>query len=66
MPDSFEVRYGLNPAVQDHNGTQISVLFTGVAGYSNLECYLNWLSDNLVSGRPLPGRVDAGRWNLYR
>ncbi|MBI2567023.1 MAG: hypothetical protein HYV63_08345 [Candidatus Schekmanbacteria bacterium] len=45
MPDDWEQTYGLNPDVQDHNGTQLSVLLTGVSGYTNLECYLNLLAD---------------------
>lgn len=55
MPDTWEAANGLNPAVQDHNGTQLSVTFTGVAGYTNLECYLNQLS-TLVSS---PGVAPA-------
>jgi len=53
MPDAWENLYaaqGLDPNVADHNGTQLSVLLTGVAGYTNLECYLNQLADNLVAG----------------
>jgi hypothetical protein len=58
MPDTWEIEYGLNPNVQDHNGTQLSMLFTGVSGYTNLECYLNWLADQLVSaGTPTFSRV---------
>lgn len=49
MPDAFEQRYGLNPNAQDHNGSQLSVSFTGVAGYTNLECYLNALADQLAN-----------------
>jgi hypothetical protein len=48
MPDDFERTNMLNPAVQDHNGTALSMRFTGVAGYTNLECYLNSLSDERV------------------
>ncbi len=44
MPDSWEIAKGLNPNAQDHNGTNVSVAMTGVAGYTNLECYLNELS----------------------
>ena len=44
MPDAWETAKGLNPAVQDHNGTSVSVAMTGVAGYTNLECYLNELA----------------------
>lgn len=51
IPDYWENEHGLNPAVQDHNGTDLSVSITGVAGYTNLECYLNCLSDFLVSGK---------------
>ncbi|WP_164489817.1 T9SS type A sorting domain-containing protein [Runella sp. SP2] len=48
MPNDWETANGLNPNVQDHNGTQLSKKFTGVEGYTNLECYLNELSDKLV------------------
>lgn len=50
IPDYWEMRKGLNPAVQDHNGNQLSNMLTGVNGYTNLECYLNCLSDYLVNG----------------
>ncbi len=53
MPDAWELHNGLNPLAQDHTGKQLSVAYTGVAGYDNLECYLNRLSDHLVSGSPL-------------
>lgn len=48
MPDEFELAQaalGLDPMVADNNGDQLSIAFTGVAGYSNLECYLNTLAD---------------------
>ena len=48
MPNEWETANGLNPSVQDHNGTQLSKKFTGVEGYTNLECYLNELSDKIV------------------
>lgn len=48
IPNDWETVNGLNPNVQDHNGTQLSKKFTGVEGYTNLECYLNELSDKLV------------------
>ena len=47
MPDSWELQYGLNPAQQDHNGSQLSVALTGIAGYTNLECYLHLLALSL-------------------
>lgn len=50
MPDAWETAHGLNPNAQDHNGNQLSVMLTGIAGYTNLECYLNELSERLVSG----------------
>jgi hypothetical protein len=53
MPNAWEstyAAYGLDPNVADHNGTQLSMPLTGVAGYTNLECYLNLLSEDLVSG----------------
>jgi hypothetical protein len=59
MPDWFEMLYGLNPNAQDHNGAQLSMRFTGIAGYTNLECYLNWLAENLVNGAPLPSAAGA-------
>lgn len=50
MPNAWEIAHGLNPSVQDHNGTQLSLPQTGVAGYSNLEVYLNQLADQLIGG----------------
>lgn len=49
MPDDWEKMNGLNPKLADHNGTQLSKKFTGIDGYSNLECYLNELSDKLTA-----------------
>ncbi len=49
MPDAFEfanAALGLNPTVFDANGSQLSMSFTGVSGYTNLECYLNALADS--------------------
>ncbi len=43
MPNAWETAHGLDPNVQDHNGTVLSDL-----GYTNLEVYLNELSDRLV------------------
>lgn len=43
MPDAWEAGHGLNPSVQDHNGTDLSS-----DGYSNLEVYLNELADQRV------------------
>jgi hypothetical protein len=48
MPNDWEIANGLNPNVQEHNGMQLSKKFAGVEGYTNLECYLNELSDKLV------------------
>ena len=67
MPDEWERTHGLNPNQPDHNGQQLSQLFTGIAGYTNLECYLNERSDLLVSGQvtsvqnicPLAGPSEA-------
>lgn len=64
MPDWFEIRYGLNPNAQDHNGTHLSALFTGTNGYTNLECYLNWLAEYLVTGTALPPTATAKRVHL--
>lgn len=53
MPDSFEQTYtglGLNPAVFDANGDVLSLPFTGISGYTNLECYLNWLAEQRTGG----------------
>ena len=50
MPDYWEVSHGLNSSTQDHNGTSLSNSITGINGYTNLECYINCLSDYLVSG----------------
>ncbi|MFM8372667.1 MAG: T9SS type A sorting domain-containing protein [Bacteroidota bacterium] len=54
MPDYWESSHGTNPAIQDHNGTGLSQSITGVSGYTNLECYLNCLSDALVAGSSTP------------
>lgn len=48
MPDAWELAYGLNPAVQDHNGTQLSMAVIGVPGYTNLEVYLHELSEQRI------------------
>ncbi len=56
MPDSFEIAhasFGLDPQVNDANGGALSIAFTGIAGYTNLECYLNALADQLAGVRPL-------------
>lgn len=53
MPNDWELANGLNPQVADHNGTQLSVAITGIAGYTNLECYLHCLSEHLIKGIPL-------------
>jgi hypothetical protein len=51
MPDAWELLHGLDPMTPDHNGTELSPALTGVAGYTNLECYLNELSDQRIAGR---------------
>jgi hypothetical protein len=53
MPDAWELHNGLNPLSPDHTGKQLSMRYTGVEGYDNIECYINRLSDHLVSGAPL-------------
>lgn len=58
MPNDWETSNGLNPNVQDHNGTQLSKKFTGIEGYTNLECYLNELSDKIVGKKNIV--VDPG------
>jgi hypothetical protein len=50
IADHWEVLQGLDPSTPDHNGTELSLKLTGVEGYTNLECYLNWLSDLRVTG----------------
>jgi hypothetical protein len=52
MPDAWEAGHGLDPRAQDHNGAQLSLSLLGVAGYTNLECYLDELARE---------RVQAGR-----
>ena len=52
MPDAWENIHGLNPTVQDHNGTTASRTVTGVEGYTNLECYLNDLATRRTRGTP--------------
>lgn len=58
MPDEWETANGLNPAVQDHNGMQLSKKFSGIEGYTNLECYLNELSDKITGKKNVV--VDPG------
>ncbi|MBK6294372.1 MAG: hypothetical protein IPF55_08690 [Rhodoferax sp.] len=48
MPDAWELSHGLNPLVQDHNGTQLSMPSVGVPGYTNLEVYLHELSEQRI------------------
>jgi hypothetical protein len=48
MPDAWETAHGLNPSLQDHNGTSLSLAETGVEGYTNLEVYLNQLADSIT------------------
>ena len=50
MPDAWELKYGLDVNKPDHNGTQLSNQITGVSGYTNLECYLNELSKQMITG----------------
>ncbi len=50
MPDYWEAAHGLNSSIQDHNATNLSVTISGIAGYTNLECYLNCLSDFVIAG----------------
>lgn len=61
MPDAFELAHahlGLDRLVPDHNGSNLSLSFTGITGYTNLECYLNRLSDQLVAAAQVdPDRV---------
>ena len=48
IPDTWELTHGLNPSVQDHNGTQLSMPLVGVPGYTNLEVYLHELSEQRI------------------
>ncbi len=65
LPDAWEQSYGLDPAVPDHNGTQLSVAITGVPGYTNLECYLNQLADQRVrAARAKADFAQDGRTDL--
>lgn len=45
MPDAWEVSKGLDPAVANHNGTNLSPL-----GYTNLEVYLHELAQQILPG----------------
>ncbi|MBF0492768.1 MAG: hypothetical protein HQM15_08310 [Deltaproteobacteria bacterium] len=44
MPDIWEIRHGLNPAVDDHNGINLSS-----EGYTNIEMYLEELNNQVVA-----------------
>lgn len=52
MPDSWEDWNGLNKKKQDHNGFQLSGFYYPDCDscYTNLEVYLNMLSDSLIMG----------------
>jgi hypothetical protein len=54
MPDAWEIKYGLDVNKPDHNGTQLSNQLTGISGYTNLECYLNELSKQMITGATTP------------
>lgn len=56
MPDDWETEHGLDPRLPGPNGTGLSLPLLGVAGYTDLEVYLAWLSDRLVAA----GGGDAG------
>jgi len=52
MPDAWESARGLDPAdPSDGNRTDLSRAETGVDGYTNLESYLHWLSEERLAGR---------------
>ena len=59
MPDAWEISYGLNPNIQDHNGTDLSIGFTGMAGYTNLECYLFYLAGDPVTPVAVPVELSS-------
>ncbi len=47
LPDAFEQRYaayGLGASAADNNGTQLSLPLLGMAGYTNIEVYLELLA----------------------
>jgi hypothetical protein len=52
MPDAWEAGHGLDPRVQDHNDTHLSLSLLGVAGYTNLECYLHELAEQRLRADP--------------
>ena len=49
MPDDWELEVGLDPGSSDTNGSELSIPMTGVAGYTNLECYLYELANRRVA-----------------
>lgn len=65
MPDYWETAHATNPNLADPNNTSLSVSITGIAGYTNLECYLNCLSDALVNGETTPPcGIQLGNCNI--
>lgn len=48
MPDYWEDHHGLNKNALDHNGFTLSSKIYNIPTYTNLECYLNCLSDALI------------------
>lgn len=49
MPDTWEQQKGLNPLVDESNATTLSAAELGIAGYTNLEVYLELLQRQLKS-----------------
>jgi pectate lyase len=65
MPNSWEIAHGLNPSVQDHNGLTLSLPITGVAGYTNLEVYLNQLADQLAGAALFADGFESGSTSAW-
>lgn len=55
MPDDWERRHGLNPHSPSHNGLELSLRFFGVEGYTNLEVYLQLLSEQRIREQAMRG-----------
>ncbi len=49
MPDTWETARGLNPLVQDHNGTTVGAASPTLTGYTNLEVYLHELAEKRLT-----------------
>ncbi|MFH1761161.1 MAG: hypothetical protein ABIA63_08670, partial [bacterium] len=58
MPDEWERKNGLNcNDASDANAVDLSSVFTGIEGYTNIEVYINAMADSIVTLLWKPERI---------